>query len=296
MRELLRIGRQYGCRDAFTTPKPPGNRPLTGARRWEPTIEGTMRQQQADLHFHALPGLDDGPVTLEESIELIRAAQAEGTTCVVATPHVRSDFVTDVSDLHERVRELRSAVGAAGLSVGVRPGGELGHDMVGRLSQRELDSIAQGPPGRRWLLLETPFEGMDESFHDAAAELRERSFGVVVAHPERSADAHLDGSAGLRRQLAEGAGAQVNAQSITGAHGPESRAAAFELLREGLVKVVGSDAHGPTRPPLLAQVRRTLSEQGCGASTARTLTVGGPLELLAKGLPSPSVAEVALAG
>lgn len=241
-------------------------------------------RQQADLHFHALAGVDDGPATLDESIELIRAARAEGTTRVVATPHVRWDFVTDVSDLHERVRELRSAVGAARIGVAVRPGGELGHDMVGRLSQRELDSIAQGPPGRRWLLLETPFEGMDEDFHAAAAELRERSFGIVAAHPERSADAHLYGSAGLRRQIAAGAGAQVNAQSITGAHGPEARTAALELVREGLVTIVGSDAHGPTRPPLLAQAGRELGQAGLDAVACRSLTVSGPLSLLTCGL------------
>ncbi len=154
-----------------------------------------MRDQQADLHFHALPGLDDGPATLDDSLELIRAAQAEGTTRVVATPHVRSDFVTDVSDLHERVRELRSAVGAAGLGVAVRPGGELGHDMVGRLGQRELDSVAQGPPGARWLLLETPFEGMEDGFHDAAGELRAASgssWPIPSAVPTRNSTARRD--------------------------------------------------------------------------------------------------------
>ena len=142
-----------------------------------------MRAQQADLHFHALAGLDDGPDTLEQSVDLIRAAQAEGTTKVVATPHVRSDFVTDVSDLADRVAELRHAVGAARLAVAVRPGGELGHDMVGRLGQQELEAIAQGPPGRRWLLVETPFTGIEQDFHDATSELRDRGFQISRGSP-----------------------------------------------------------------------------------------------------------------
>jgi protein-tyrosine phosphatase len=246
-----------------------------------------MRTQQADLHFHALPGVDDGPATMEESVELIRAAQADGSTRVVATPHVRHDFVTDVSDLTDRVRELRSAAGAAGLAVSVRPGGELGHDMVGRLGQADLESIAQGPPGCRWLLVETPFEGVSEDFHAATAELRDRGFGVLVAHPERSADAQLDGARGLRREIASGACAQVNAQSITGEHGPGARTAALRLVREGLATVVGSDAHGPSRPPLLTRVRRTLADEGVDATTARGLTVAGPLRLLARGIAVP---------
>ena len=153
-------------------------------------------------------------------------------------------------------------MGAAGLAVSVRPGGELGHDMVGRLGQGDLESIAQGPPGCRWLLVETPFEGISEDFHAATAELRDRGFGVLVAHPERSADAQEDGARGLRREIASGACAQVNAQSITGEHGPGARTAALRLVREGLATVVGSDAHGPTRPPLLTRVRRTLAEEG----------------------------------
>ena len=101
---------------------------------------------------------------------------------------------------------------------------------------------------------------MGEDFHAATGELRDRGFGVVIAHPERSADAALDGSAGLRRELAAGSLAQVNAQSITGAHGADARRAALELIAEGLVSVVASDAHGPTRPPLLSEVRSAWPE------------------------------------
>lgn len=242
---------------------------------------------QADVHFHALPGIDDGPATMEESVHLIRAAALDGTTTVVATPHVRSDFVTDVGDLHERVAELRAAVAVAGVTMTIEPGAELGHDMVGRLTQSELELLAQGPPADRWLLVETPFEGIDETFHSATAELRERGFATVIAHPERSADATLQHSAGLRRELAEGAIAQVNGQSITGDHGPDARAAAFRLIAGGLVAVVGSDAHGPTRPPLLDQARQELLRGGIGAGTGRALTVGGPLRLLARGVSVP---------
>ena len=237
-----------------------------------------------ELHFHALPGLDDGPRTLAESVELLRLAEIDATATVVATPHVRSDFVTDVSDFPERLDELRAAASAAGIAVGLLPGAELGHDMVGRLTQRELESVAQGPPGARWLLLETPFEGMGQDFHAAADELRDRGFGVVIAHPERSADASLFGSRGLRRELAEGAVAQVNAQSITGQHGPEAQTAAFELIAAGLIAAVASDAHGATRPPLLGEAGARLVTGGIDLDVARGLVRSGPQRLLARGI------------
>src|SRR5690242_18925530 len=107
-----------------------------------------------DVHFHLIPGVDDGPAILEDSLELAEAAVRDGSTTVVATPHVRGDFSTDVSELPERVRELQGAIDRAAIPLGVCRGAELGHDMVGRLDLDQLDTIALGPPGARWLLVE----------------------------------------------------------------------------------------------------------------------------------------------
>jgi protein-tyrosine phosphatase len=166
----------------------------------------------------------------------------------------------------------------------VRSGGELGHDIVFRMRQWELDLLAHGPPGERWVLVETPFEGIGEDFHAATAELRARGFGVLVAHPERSADAALDGAAGLRRELGAGSLAQVNALSLTGGHGEDARRAAWALLADGLVAVVASDAHGPSRPPAMRLAHQALVEGGLAPAAAITIAGSEPRELLAHGL------------
>jgi protein-tyrosine phosphatase len=239
----------------------------------------------ADLHFHLLPGVDDGPADLAASLELAREALAEGTRTVVATPHVRADLgLTDAADIDARVRELRSRLAAARVPLEVRCGGELGHEMVSGLSHWELDLLAQGPPGARWLLVETPFHGIGEDFHCATAELRERGFGVLVAHPERSADAALDGGAGLRREVESGSLAQLNAQSLTGGHGEEAREAAWMLLGAGLVAIVASDAHGPTRPPALRAAHGALLEGGLSPAAASALVGSAPRSLLERGI------------
>jgi protein-tyrosine phosphatase len=243
-----------------------------------------------DLHFHLLPGVDDGPADMAASLELARVAVADGTGTVAATPHVRTDLgVTDAVEIHARVLELRSALASEGIPLEVRCGGELGHEMVGRMRQSELELLAQGPSGGRWLLVETPFHGIGEDFHAATAELRDRGFGVLVAHPERSADASLDGAAGLRRELEAGSLGQVNAQSLTGDHGEDACSAAWELIAEGLISVVASDAHGPTRPPALTLARRTLLEVGVSHSSTAGLVGSMPRRLLAAGIPSRRV-------
>jgi protein-tyrosine phosphatase len=237
-----------------------------------------------DLHFHLLPGVDDGPSDMDDSVELALAAAAEGTRTVVATPHVRDDFVTAVLDLPDRTRSVRAAIGAAGVDLEVLIGGEVGHEMVERLRQDELEIVAQGPPRARWILVETPFATIGEDFHAATHELRARGFGVVLAHPERGADAALCGAAGLRRELAAGSLAQINALSLAGGHGDDAEAAALALVAEGLVTVVASDAHGPTRPPALGIARRAMIDRGVPAPVAHALTESAPRRLLMSGV------------
>src|SRR5437588_13061605 len=65
------------------------------------------RPGRAEIHFHILPGVDDGRRDLDESIHLACVACLAGTVTVVATRHVRGDLVADVADLPDRVREVR---------------------------------------------------------------------------------------------------------------------------------------------------------------------------------------------
>src|SRR6202008_1276520 len=168
-------------------------------------------------------GVADAPADVADTLQLAREAVDDGTSIVVATPHVRDGQAVDTLVLPGLVSEVRAVLADAAIPLEVHGGGELAHELVGRLGQHELQTIAHGPAAARWLLVEAPFEGMEEDFHAATAELRQRGFGVVIAHPERSADALLDGSAGLRRELAAGSLIQVNAMSLVGAYGDSVR-------------------------------------------------------------------------
>ena len=251
-----------------------------------------MRKRRADIHFHLLPGIDDGPATLAESVDLAWPAVRDGTDTIVTTPHVRSDYVTDVAELRDRVRQVKAALANEDVPVSVVAGGELGHDMIGRLRQNDLDAIAQGPPRRRWLLVETPFAGITPAFNLATEELRARGFGVVLAHPERSAgllDAHREG---LDHELAAGSALQVNACSLAGHSGDATRQTALRLVSLGLVTAVASDAHGRHRLPGLSLAHDVMVDEGAAPGIARALVDSGPRRLLVRGLepvPTPLV-------
>ena len=188
---------------------------------------------------------------MDESVELAAAAAAEGTETIVTTPHVHPQFVTDPITLPERVREVAAKLLARRIRIDIRCGGELAQEMVPRLLQRELETIAHGPAGRQWLLLEAPLDGIDPAYTEAADELRDRGFAVVVAHPERALRWSDAGWETLEHELAAGSVVQINAWSVAGLHGEMVRATALWLLRTAPQAVVASDAHGGERMPAL---------------------------------------------
>lgn len=235
-----------------------------------------------EIHFHLLPGVDDGPSSIEETVALAAAAAAEGTGTIVATPHVHPQIPTDVSTIAERVREVSARLRRERVRIDVRAGAELGHRMVDRLSQMELDAIAQGPPGRRWLLVEAPLSGFDDNFTPATDQLRARGFAVVLAHPERAHPSSERDWLMIEHELCAGSALQVNAWSVAGLYGDSVRATALRLLRATPRAAIASDAHGGARMPALRLAVDALA--GAGDHDPGRFVRAVPRALLEQGL------------
>lgn len=206
-----------------------------------------------DLHCHVLPGLDDGPSTLEESLDLCRAARDEGTRTLVATPHVNAVYprVTPAV-IQERVDLVNRAARSEGIGLTVVTGAEVALSRVGEMSDAELDLLALG--GGRYLLLELPSTSAVSGAAAALGAVASRGYGVVVAHPERSAIAQRD-AAVVHRLVQSGVLCCLDAASLTDQADRQTRRTAWELLRRGLVHAIASDSHGAVRrPPELASI------------------------------------------
>ncbi len=263
-------------------PRPPASRVhviVTGSSLAVTIIGDGM--SFVELHFHLLPGVDDGPSSLDESVALASAAVSDGTQVVVVTPHVHPEHITDPSEILDRTRELGEQLQRESLQLSVLPGGELAHTMVGRLAQQELEQIAQGPQGGRWLLLEAPFAGLDGNFEAAADELRERGFGIVLAHPERVTQTP-ETRASLVRELSLGSLLQLTAGSLLGVNGAAVRGTALALLDRVPRAVIASDAHGSHRPPALRLAIEALLAAGERNPDRFASTI--PRSLLERGL------------
>lgn len=59
-----------------------------------------MRESVIDLHAHVLHGLDDGPATLEQSLDMVRLAAHAGTAEIVAVVHASRAWPFDPALAH----------------------------------------------------------------------------------------------------------------------------------------------------------------------------------------------------
>ena len=216
-----------------------------------------------DLHCHVLPGIDDGPETLADSLALCRAAVAAGTRTIVATPHVSWDWPGVTSQVvAEGVERVNGALRAEGIDLEVRTGAEIAMTRVGDLAEEELMALRLG--GGPYLLVECPYSPASAGFDGILHSITERGHRIVLAHPERC-PAFLRDPAQLRSFVDAGMLTSITAGSYAGRFGRDVERFARRLLDEGLVHDIASDGHGAgeRRPPSIGP---ELAEAGFGES------------------------------
>ncbi|GAC1435538.1 MAG: tyrosine protein phosphatase [Solirubrobacteraceae bacterium] len=249
-----------------------------------------------DLHLHLLPGVDDGAEDLESALRHTRRLAREGVREVLATPHISPSWPLEIESIPGRVAALQRTIDERELGVRVHAGGELHPARAATLTDAELEAIAVGPVGSRWLLLEAPFAGIDQRYAATCEDLRARGFDLVIAHPERAAHLLHDGGLEiLKGQLAAGAVLQVNVCSLLGNHGLAAQEAAAHLMRNGLAFLLASDGHPGSREHTLRLGFVLALRAGASSVQGWRLTQANPRFLLAHGIPREPSAETALA-
>jgi protein-tyrosine phosphatase len=200
-----------------------------------------------DLHCHILPGIDDGPATIDESLDFARAAVAAGMTTMVATPHVSPRYPNDSRTIADGVGALNASLGEAGIVLEVLPGAEISIFQTDQLAAGELGRLRLG--GGPWLLIESPFTLSADSLPMLIGEILAEGHRVLLAHPERCHGLQRRPDlleAMVRRQ---GVLTSVTAGALIGSFGREVRTFALWMAEHGLVHNIASDAHDRERRP-----------------------------------------------
>ncbi len=204
-----------------------------------------------DMHCHLLAGLDDGPRTPEDALEMCRIAHADGTRMVAALAH-QNERWSEVTPaiIRTAVEKLTVAIREADLELVVCPTAEVtAHPEMDTLwDQGKLLSVADR---KTYLLVEMPHQ-LCVNLQPMARELAQRDVRIILAHPERQPEL-LHESGAIESLIRAGCLVQVSAASVTDPKTAADRRALKSWFRRGCVHLLGSDGHSPRkRPPRMA--------------------------------------------
>jgi protein-tyrosine phosphatase len=233
-----------------------------------------------DIHAHVLPGLDDGPPSLDESVDLVRLAVDGGVHTIVAKPHMH-DGVHNVrrAEALEAGNALRQALAEAAVEVKLLPGGDV-HvdvDLDKRLADGELITLADGG---RYLMVELPQHVVPDALRDLLFRLQLRAVRPILSHPERHPAFQAE-PALLAPLVRAGCLVQVTAASLLGRFGERAAGCVRALLDRQMVHFVASDMHGvERRRPRLAEAAVEL-RQRIDPELAEEILVANPAAAIA---------------
>ena len=201
-----------------------------------------------DLHCHLLPGVDDGPSTMEGSVEMARALSKSGVRDVAATPHCRADHPGVVpGELSARCAELSAELDARGIDLGIVQAGEVDLLWALEASDEDLRTVSFRGLGDD-LLMETPYGPLTSNFEDLLFKTALRGYRLLLAHPERNPSFHRDPER-LEALAARGTLLQITASSLLRSpRSSRSAKLAHRLLATGHAHLIASDSHGAAVP------------------------------------------------
>ncbi len=203
-----------------------------------------------DIHCHILPGVDDGPKELSESLELARLLLLEGISYCVATPHFQVGmYEIGKQRVQELVIWLNKKLAENKIDLKVYPGMEISFspEILSLLDREEICGINDS----RYLLIESPQVTTPENINQLIFRLRLQGYVPVIAHPERSP--LLQDNPDLTLQLInKGCLFQLNASSLVSENKPRETECAQRLIHSKAAHILASDAHScDNRPPKL---------------------------------------------
>ncbi|KMK78299.1 tyrosine-protein phosphatase [Alkalihalobacillus pseudalcaliphilus] len=202
-----------------------------------------------DTHCHILPGVDDGPKTLDDSLEMAREAVAEGITSIIATPHYShpSFRKNEAALIRDKVTELNRALSEADIPLTIYPGHELRihGELVGELQEGIALSMADLGT---YVFIEFSSNHVPRYAKTLFYQLQVAGYYPIIVHPERNSEI-VQNSSLLYEFVNSGVYTQITSSSLTGDNGKNIQKFTKQLIEHNLTHMIASDAHNVTTRP-----------------------------------------------
>lgn len=232
-----------------------------------------------DIHSHILPGIDDGPSTLMESLQMARIAVKDDISIMIATPHCLNGLHVNWREgILSACTEFNEALQRHGIPLTVLPGSEvhLNPEIMDAVEKKQLMTLNDTG---RYLSLELPDQFISQSVIKFINWLKRRKITPIISHPERNRAIQHNIEL-LHHLILAGAFSQITGGSLTGAFGSHALHSCQDILERQMVHFIASDAHSPqARPPKVrAAIRKLYSI--AGKSRAESIIFKAPQAVL----------------
>lgn len=209
-----------------------------------------------DIHAHLIPGIDDGPETMEESLLIIENLGNLGYKELTATPHVFHDYYPNTKeDILAKLGVLQREVEKADISVKINSGAEyfLDYHFESLLESSSLLTVFDN-----FILVEMSTFESPPYLYDILEKIKEKGYRPILAHPERYL---FLGERDYLKLLQFGCTFQLNILSISTFYGREIQKRAIFLLKKNWVHYLGTDIHKKEQLAFLEPLIQTNLDQ-----------------------------------
>lgn len=196
-----------------------------------------------DFHNHILPSTDDGPKSIEVSIEMLSNAQKQGIKEVVNTVHFQhpkmENKIVNFGIIKERIELLQKKLYENKIDIKLHFGSEVFFlPNLLEIKNNPLTTFGNG----KYMLVEFPTLNIPDIQKQHLYELKLSGVTPIIAHPERYLPVQGDISM-VTNWLEAGCIIQVDAGSILGKLGKNSKLTSERIVKNGWCQIIGSDSH-----------------------------------------------------
>lgn len=233
-----------------------------------------------DLHTHILPGIDDGSPDMDSTLAMAALAVEGGTEYLTATSHSNQmgrfeNFYSP--ELKQLYLSVKQAIQQEKIPLKLMLGMEI--FASGDMEEKIRDGRLIGLNKSRYYLVEFYFDEEPARIRGYLQSIFRAGGVPLIAHPERyycvQESPYL-----LYDWLRMGCYAQLNKGSLYGRFGRDAERTAQELLGNGLITCVASDAHSyRMRTPHMGEAVQWMLSH-LGEDITRLLTEENPRRIL----------------
>ena len=206
-----------------------------------------------DIHSHLLPGIDDGAVDLNTSMELIQRMTSYGIQDFITTPHILGDVYPNTPEIiKNKVATVKKELINRNITnVSMEAAAEYMLDE--QFSKLLEDNAPLLTLKDNLVLVEMSYFSPPINLFEILFQLQLKGYKPVLAHPERYFSYHKDYKS-FAKLKTSGCLFQLNLLSLTEHYGLGVQKTAYKLISENRYDFVGTDTHHQNHLALLEKI------------------------------------------